>query len=124
MNTLKRFPIKYIRDYIKKEYKIKDKCFICGATHTLELHHLFSVSQLFENWCNTKKIREIESVDHITTLRVDFAEDEKEALSNKNLYTLCKKHHVRLHNLYGQRYANHLVPKIKKWLEIQKEKNG
>ena len=38
MNTLKRFPIKYIRDYIKKEYKIKDKCFICGDTHTLELH--------------------------------------------------------------------------------------
>ena len=58
------------------------------------------------------------------SLRVDFAEDEKEALSNDNLYTLCKKHHVRLHNLYGQRYSNHLVPKIKNWLEIQREKHG
>ncbi len=124
MNTLKRFPIKYIRDYIKKEYKIKDKCYICGHTETLELHHLYSVSQLFENWCTAKKIRDIESVEHIMSLRVDFAEDEKEALSNDNLYTLCKKHHVRLHNLYGQRYSNHLVPKIKNWLEIQREKHG
>jgi 5-methylcytosine-specific restriction endonuclease McrA len=124
MNTLKRFPIKYIRDYIKKEYKIKDACYICGDTNNLELHHLFSVSQLFENWCNTRKIREIVSVEHIKDLRVDFAKDEKDNLSNKNLFTLCKKHHTRLHNIYGQRYSNHLVPKIKNWLDIQKEKNG
>ena len=63
MNTLKRFPVKYIRDYIKKDYKIRDMCYICGSTEKLELHHLYSVSQLFEKWCTVNKIRDIQDVD-------------------------------------------------------------
>lgn len=124
MDTLKRFPIKYIRDYIKKDYKLKDECFICGTTNTLELHHLYSVSELFSKWCLSKKIKSIESVDLINKLRVEFSEDEKDLLSNKNLFTLCKNHHIRLHTIYGQTYANHLVPKIKNWLLVQREKHG
>jgi 5-methylcytosine-specific restriction endonuclease McrA len=124
MDTLKRFPIKYIRDYIKKDYKLKDECFICGTTNTLELHHLYSVSELFSKWCISKKIKSIESVDLINKLRIEFSEDEKDLLSNKNLFTLCKNHHIRLHTIYGQTYANHLVPKIKNWLLVQREKHG
>ena len=124
MDTLKRFPIKYIRDYIKKDYKLKDECFICGTTNTLELHHLYSVSELFSKWCISKKIKSIESVDLINKLRIEFSEDEKDLLSNKNLFTLCKNHHIRLHTIYGQTYANHLVHKIKNWLLVQREKHG
>ena len=68
MDVLKRFPIKYVRDYIKKDYKVRDKCYICGSKDDLELHH------------------------------------------------------SKLHTLYGQNYSNHLVPKVKKWLDIQKDK--
>jgi len=124
MSELKRFPIKYIRDYIKKDYKLRDKCYICGSTENLELHHLFSVSQLFNEWCNQNKITEIDSVEKITSLREKFAIDCRESLDHHNLFTLCKSHHQRLHNIYGQRYSNHLTPKIKNWLDIQKEKNG
>ena len=124
MNTLKRFPIKYIRDFIKKDYKLKDECYICGESNKLELHHLFSVSELFSKWCVSKKINNIESVDLIKELRVDFAKDEADKLSNVNLYTLCKTHHLRLHTIYGQTYANHLVPKIKNWIHVQREKYG
>lgn len=124
MSQLKRFPIKYIRDYIKKDYKLKDKCYICGSKEKLELHHLFSVSQLFEQWCSENKVTEIDTVEKITSLREIFAVDCKESLDHHNLYTLCKTHHQRLHNIYGQNYSNHLVPKIKNWLEIQKDKNG
>ena len=124
MSQLKRFPIKYIRDYIKKDYKLKDKCYICGSKEKLELHHLFSVSQLFEQWCSENKVTEIDTVEKITSLRKIFAVDCKESLDHHNLYTLCKTHHQRLHNIYGQNYSNHLVPKIKNWLEIQKDKNG
>jgi hypothetical protein len=124
MNTLKRFPVKYIRDYIKKDYKIRDMCYICGSTEKLELHHLYSVSQLFEKWCTVNKIRDIQDVDVIKQLRVTFAEDCKEDLGNDNLFTLCDKHHKQLHNLYGQKYSNHLVSKIRNWLETQKAKNG
>ena len=124
MSQLKRFPIKYIRDYIKKDYKIRDECYICGAEENLELHHLFSVSQLFDDWCLKNKVTEIDSVEKITSLREIFSVDCKESLDHHNLFTLCKSHHQRLHNIYGQRYSNHLVPKIRNWLEIQKEKNG
>ena len=58
MNKLKRFPVKYIRDYIKKDYKLRDECYICKATDNLELHHLYSVSQLFEKtWLDIQKAK-------------------------------------------------------------------
>ena len=124
MGELKRLPIKYIRDFIKKDYKLRDKCFVCDSTEFLELHHLFSVSELFKRWRETNKINEISSVDEIKDLRVKFAEDCKDQLSHDNLYTLCSTHHKQLHNLYGQTYSNYLAPKIKNWLEIQKAKHG
>ena len=124
MTELKRIPIKYIRDYIKKDYKIRDECYICKSTESLELHHIYSISQLFETWCIKNKISEVISVDAIKELRVRFYEDEYDSLNNDNLYTLCKSHHERLHNIYGQRYSNHVAPKIINWLEIQREKNG
>ena len=31
MTSLKRFPIKYIRDFIKKDYKLRDECYVCGT---------------------------------------------------------------------------------------------
>ena len=124
MSELKRFPIKYIRDFIKKDYKLRDKCFVCGSTEFLELHHLFSVSELFKKWREKNKINDITDVDMIKNLRVKFAEDCKEELSHDNLFTLCSTHHKQLHSIYGQTYSNHLAPKIKNWLEIQKAKNG
>jgi hypothetical protein len=124
MSNLKRIPIKYIRDYIKKDYKLRDECYICRCKEKLELHHIYSISQLFENWCVTNNIKEVESVDTIKDLRVKFYEDEFTRLSNDNLYTLCKVHHERLHNIYGQRYSNNMAVKIINWLELQREKNG
>lgn len=124
MSNLKRLPVKFVRDYIKKDYKLKDCCFICGSIEELELHHLYSVSELFNNWCTKNKIMHIKDDEHIKQLRVQFAEDCAEDLSHNNLYTLCKLHHVRLHTIYGQSYANHLAPKIKSWIYLQKEKNG
>jgi len=124
MSELKRFPIKYIRDYIKKDYKIRDKCYICGSLEKLELHHLYSVSQLFEQWCIKNNVSEIDSVEKITSLREKFAVDCSEEFSHKNRFTLCKPHNERLHNIYGQRNSNHLTSKVKNWLDIQKDKHG
>lgn len=124
MSDLKRELVKYIRDYIKKDYKLRDCCYVCGATTDLELHHLYSVSELFNQWCVKHKIREISTADEIKALRVTFSSDCATELSNDNLFTLCGFHHKRLHNLYGQTYSNHIVPKIKNWIELQKSKNG
>lgn len=124
MKELKRFPIKYIRDYIKKDYKLRDYCFICGSTDNLELHHLLSVSELFNKWCTKNNIRSIEDVDTMVSIREKFANDCSEELNHENLFTLCNRHHKQLHTIYGQTYSNHLAPKIKNWLEIQKAKHG
>lgn len=123
MTALKRFPIKYIRDYIKKDYKLRDCCYICSSTQQLELHHLYSLSELFNQWCTVQKIYEVASEEQMFELRVRFAADESDRLSNEHLYTLCSKHHKQLHNLYGQRYPNYLVPKVKNWIYIQKGKH-
>ena len=122
MSVLKRFPIKYVRDFIKKDYKLKTRCYICGSAEKLELHHLYSLSQLWEQWCKEYNFKQVENVEIIKQLRVRFAKDYKEYLKSDNLYTLCKSHHLKLHTLYGQTYSNHLVPKIKKWMNLQKEK--
>ena len=122
MSVLKRFPIKYVRDFIKKDYKLKTRCYICGSAEKLELHHLYSLSQLWEQWCKEYNFKQVENVEIIKQLRVRFAKDYKEYLKSDNLYTLCKSHHLKLHTLYGQNYSNHLVPKAKKWMNLQKEK--
>jgi len=122
MNTLKRFPVKYIRDYIKKDYKLRDQCYICGVDKNLELHHLYSLSQLWNSWLAKHKIKHIEGVEQIKNLRETFSKDCADSLSNEHLITLCSSHHKQLHTVYGQNYLNHLVPKIRNWLEIQKEK--
>lgn len=124
MTELKREKVKYIRDYIKKDYKLRDSCYICGVTTNLELHHLYSVSELFTKWCEKNKIKDITTADEIKSLRVQFTIDCAEPLANDNLFTLCGKHHKQLHNLYGQTYGNHMAPKIKNWIDVQKVKNG
>lgn len=122
MNGLKRIPVKYVRDWIKKDYSKKDACYVCGATEDLELHHLYSVSELFHSWCTKNDIKEITTVEQISELRVIFAKDCEEELSHKHLFTLCKAHHERLHNIYGQRYTNTMTPKVLRWLNIQRDK--
>jgi 5-methylcytosine-specific restriction endonuclease McrA len=123
MNQLKRLPIKYIRDFIKKDYKLRDECFICGSKQQLELHHLLSVSELFNNWCTKNRIIDFD-LDQLKAHRVTFSQDCSEQLSHENLFTLCSNHHKQLHSIYGQTYSNHLAPKIKNWLDIQRVKNG
>lgn len=123
MTTLRREPIKYIRDFIKKDYKTRDSCYICGSTNTLDLHHLYSVSELFNSWCDKQGIRSVDTEEQIKELRVLFVSANTEALSNDNLYTLCKKHHTQLHNLYGQRYSNSMGLKVKNWIELQRGKH-
>lgn len=121
MSELKRELVKYVRDYIKRDYKQRDFCYICNSIEKLELHHLYSVAELLDQWI-TKKGLIVTTAEEIMDLRISFYEDNKKELAQDNLYTLCKKHHERLHHFYGQRYPNVMIVKIKNWIEIQKTK--
>jgi hypothetical protein len=123
MTTLKREPIKYIRDFIKKHYKKPDCCYICNSKEKLELHHLYGLSELFNNWCDANKVV-IDTEEDIIAARGNFYNDCVDKLSNDHLYTLCSPHHKLLHSIYGQRYANSMVPKVTNWLDIKKDKHG
>jgi len=121
---LLRVPVKAVRDFIKKGYKKTTNCYICNSEKQLELHHMFSLSELFHTWAEHNKIivNEIKTFEEMDKIRVTFSQAHIEELSVKNSYTLCKLHHERLHNLYGQRYENRMVPKVKNWVEVQKGK--
>ena len=96
MDVLKRFPIKYVRDYIKKDYKIRDECVICGSKENLELHHLYSLSQLWQTWCVNNNFKQVKSVINIKYLRAKFAKENKEFLNSSNLYTSVSYTHLTL----------------------------
>lgn len=122
MTELRREPIKYLRDFLKKDYQGQGCCYICGIDQNLDLHHMYGLSELFNSWREKNSFPEVTTVKQIEEYRVLFADAEKEKLSNKYLYTLCQIHHKKLHNLYGQRYPNYKVKKILRWLDIQKDK--
>jgi len=121
VEKLKRVPTKYVRDVIKKNYRKKSSCYICNKKSNLELHHMYSLSELFHTWLEKNNLDK-DDVNVIRTSRYNFMVDHKEELDDRNCLTLCKAHHERLHNIYGQTYSNSMVPKIKNWVKIQKEK--
>ena len=120
-NTINnRIPVKWVRDRAKAAYVKKDICFICGITHDLELHHLHSITILLNNWAD-KNNYDISTDDGILAVRDEFIEQHKVELYDM-VYTLCNKHHVALHSVYGKAPSPHSVEKQRSWIEKQKAK--
>jgi len=120
MSTLKRIPIKYVRDRAKSRY-IKDaECYICQVGGSLDFHHLFSVDTLFDNWLKSNKII-IKTVEDIIAVRDRFIEEHEYEMFDY-AKTLCKSCHKRLHTIYGQRPPLSTGSKQERWIEIQRAK--
>ena len=51
--TLLRDPIKYVRDRAKSRYQKGSQCEICGATESLDFHHYYTMTPLFNKWCKS-----------------------------------------------------------------------
>lgn len=119
--SLKRIPIKYIRDRAKSKYKKDSACFVCATTNELDLHHLFTVDLLFTNWCRKNNIT-ISSVEDIIDCRDDFISSHHYELY-EYVRTLCKSCHKRLHTVYSQKPPLSTAPKQENWLNKQREKH-
>jgi hypothetical protein len=122
---LKRDKIKYIRDKAKARYEKGSECRICGAKVKLDFHHYYSLSPLLTKWLKEKQeLRPEHYVDeYIVVWRDEFIDDNWAELYEHTV-TLCHDHHLKLHSIYGRDPGLHTAEKQRKWVEIQREKNG
>ena len=120
-STLLRDPIKYVRDRAKSRYKKASQCEICETTETLDFHHYYTMTPLFNKWCKEKGYK-VKVVDDILNIRDEFILEEEDKVYNQTV-TLCHSHHMKLHSVYGKDPALFTADKQKNWVRIQKEKH-
>lgn len=122
---LKRDPVKYIRDKAKSLYKKGSECRICGAKEKLDFHHFYSLSPLLDKWLREKQIERPDHYtdEYIVVWRDEFIEDNWAELYEHTV-TLCHNHHLQLHSVYGRNPNLGTAEKQKRWVEIQRERNG
>jgi hypothetical protein len=115
-----RIPVKWVRDKAKAAYDKKEYCYICNSKEDLELHHLASVTILLNTWADTNS-HDISTDEGILTVRDEFIEVHHKEIYD-DVFTLCNKHHVKLHGVYGKAPAVHSAEKQRRWIAIQKTK--
>lgn len=115
-----RIPVKWVRDKAKAAYQKKDSCHICGTSSDLELHHLHSITVLLQTWAS-KNNYDISTDEGILEVRDEFIEQHHTEIYDM-VYTLCNKHHVALHSVYGKAPSPNSVDKQRNWIEKQKAK--
>lgn len=122
MATNKRDCIKWVRDRAKSAYVKASSCYICDSTESLELHHYASLTNLFERWAKQNGY-DISTDDGVLAVRDEFIDLHKKQIYD-DVVTLCKKHHLLLHSVYGGKPALATADKQARWVEKQKDKYG
>ena len=115
-----RIPVKWVRDKAKAAYDKKDFCFICNTKEDLELHHFNSITILLENWAAAKKY-DISTDDGILAVRDEFISEHHNELYEQ-VRTLCNKHHVALHRVFGKAPPSNSAVRQERWVGIQQDK--
>ena len=111
--------VKYCRASYKTLYhKYKDdKCFVCGSTKNLELHHNFPLAFIVRKFVkdNPKLTKE--------EVREAILEQYQDAIAGEDsVVTLCRLHHKSLHDVFGKTYNLKVSEKVKRYLKKQQEK--
>ena len=118
--NLKRDLVKYIRDRAKSRYKKDVECYICGSKESLDYHHYYSLTELLELWLIKNGLK-IDSAEEIIQVRDVFIKEHSRELF-EDAVTLCHKHHLRLHSIYGKQPKFITAKKQPRWVEKQREK--
>lgn len=119
-NTNNRIPVKWVRDKAKAAYEKKDSCYICESSQDLELHHLHSMTLLLNDWAR-KNNHDISTDEGILAVRDQFIQEHYTEIYEM-VYTLCNRHHVALHGVYGKTPQKGSEPKQARWISKQREK--
>jgi 5-methylcytosine-specific restriction endonuclease McrA len=115
-----RIPVKWVRDKAKAAYEKQSTCHICGTDKDLELHHTHSITLLLNSWA-ARNNYDISTDEGILAVRDEFIEQHKKEIYD-DVYTLCNKHHVALHAVYGKAPTLLSATKQGGWIEKQKAK--
>lgn len=121
INTNKRIAVKWIRDKAKSAYEKQSQCYICNSTSELELHHLHSITHLLEVWAKQHGY-DISTDSDILSVREEFISSHQTEIYDL-VYTLCNRHHVQLHGIYGKSPLPNSVTKQQHWIEVQRQKH-
>ena len=116
----KRIAVKHVRDKAKAAYDKQDHCCICGTQEDLELHHFHSITILLESWANRKHY-DISTDAGILEVRDEFIAEHHDELY-KQVRTLCNKHHVSLHRIFGKAPPPGSAERQARWVDIQTDK--
>jgi hypothetical protein len=116
----KRIPIKWIRDGAKSAYDKKDVCFICNSTEELELHHTNGLTNLLTRWATINEIP-LDTDEQVLEIRDRFISEHRKEIYD-DVYTLCVKHHRKLHDVYGVSPDLSTALKQASWIQKQKQK--
>ena len=116
----KRIAVKHVRDKAKAAYDKKDSCYICNASGDLELHHFHSITILLESWA-TRKHYDISTDAGILEVRDEFIAEHQTELYDL-VRTLCNKHHVALHRIFGKAPPAGSAERQARWVDIQRDK--
>jgi hypothetical protein len=119
-NTNNRIGVKWVRDKAKAAYQKQSHCYICNTSEDLELHHLHSITVLLNRWADRKGY-DISTDDGILAVRDEFIAEHRTELYDL-VFTLCNKHHVALHSVYGKAPSPGSEERQKNWIEKQKAK--
>jgi hypothetical protein len=119
-NTNKRIPVKWIRDGAKSAYEKQSECHICGSTTELELHHTNSLTLLLEKWAKENG-HDLSTDADVLAVR-DMFIDAHHSEIYVEVFTLCLKHHQKLHGVFGKAPALSTAEKQNRWIEKQKAK--
>jgi len=113
-----RLFVKMVRDKTRKSLVKGDNCWVSGAESSLEIHHMYTLSSLVNDYLVNNNIF-IDDTNKIQ-VREDFITSNYSEMHEQ--VVLHKSIHKKLHSIFGTKYQNHIVPKVRLWLERQKDK--
>lgn len=114
---MSRSAVKWIRDYSKSNYVKDTKCAICETDQELEFHHYNSVSLLVHNFA-AKRGLDFSSKEIILQHREEFLNEHWREMVEDTV-TLCRRHHLALHNVYGEVPPLSTASKQERWVGRQ-----
>ena len=85
---------------LNQNIRNQSNCYIVATQIDLDFHHYYGLTELLETWLKQKKII-IEKEQDILALRESFIDETLDKVYDYTV-TLCHKHHLRLHSIYGK----------------------